>query len=180
MRIDRQMLVAAVLAGTLALVGCGGSSGSSSNSAPAEKEEAPQEQPAEQQTAPEPEPEPEPEPAAVETKYPTTIDGVRLAKDYEGKDVVIVTYTWTNGSDDTTSFAFSVNTKVFQNGIECESNFFVDDADTDKYMSDVRPGTTITVEQAYTLQDLSDIEVEVSELISFSDDLIASGTFSLQ
>ena len=179
MRIDRQMLVAAVLAGTLALVGCGGSSGSGSNSAPAEKEEAPQEQPAEQQTAPEPEPEPEPEPAAVETKYPTTIDGVRLGEDYDGNPAAIITFTWTNNSDETTSFAASVYPQVFQNGVQCDTAFVMD-IDSDKYMSDVRPGGSVQVELAYELEDTSDIEVEVGEFLSFSDDLIASGTFSLQ
>ena len=58
MRIDRQMLVAAVLAGTIALVGCGGSS-SSSGSGKFEKDETTQEQVAE--SVPEPEPAAEPE-----------------------------------------------------------------------------------------------------------------------
>ena len=56
----------------------------------------------------------------------------------------------------------------------------VDDADSDKYMTDVRPGTTITVEMAYELQDYSEIEVEVTELFSFSNDPIAYQKFSLE
>ena len=179
MRIDRQMLVAAVLAGTLALVGCGGSSDSGSKSDAAEKEEAPQEQPAEQEAAPEPEPEPAPETKTVDTAYPTTIDGVRLGTDYEGKEIVVVTFTWTNNSEETTSFASSVYPKVFQNGIECNSAISMD-INNDKYLSDVRPGGSVQVEMAYEIEDHSDVEVEVSELFSFSDDLIASGTYSLQ
>ncbi|RVU96750.1 DUF5067 domain-containing protein [Coriobacteriales bacterium OH1046] len=176
MKINRQMFIAAVIAGTLVLAGCGSASGSGSKTDADGKADAAQEQQAEQDAAPEP----EPEPAAPETDYPTTIDGVRLGKDYNGADVAIVTFTWTNNSDDTTSFAMSVHPKVFQNGIECDSAFMVDDADNDKYTSDVRPGTTVTVEMSYELQDLSDIEVEVTELFSFSDEIIASGTYSLQ
>lgn len=181
MKIDRYGFIALLLAGTLALVGCGGSPDSGSKASTDEKEDAPQEQPAESpEPEQEPEPEPEPEPAAPDTKYPVTIDGVRLGTDYSGNDVVIVTFTWTNNSDETTSFALSVMPKVFQGGIECENAFMVDDADSDKYMTDVRPGTTITVEMAYELQDYSEIEVEVTELFSFSNDPIAYQKFSLE
>lgn len=178
MKINRQVFIAAVLAGTLALMGCASSAGSDPKTSTDDKADAPQEQSAEQDAAPEPEP--EPEPVAPETDYPTTIDSVRLGKDYSGNDVAIVTFTWTNNSDDTTSFALSVYASVFQNGIQCDSAFMVDDADNDRYMSKVRPGTTVTVEMSYELQDLSDIEIEVTELFSFSDDIIASGTYSLQ
>ena len=59
MKIDRYGFIALLLAGTLALVGCGGSPDSGSKASTDEKEDAPQEQPAE---SPEPEQEPEPEP----------------------------------------------------------------------------------------------------------------------
>ena len=59
MKIDRQFIIAAVLAGSLALVGCGGSTGSGSKTEPEKKDEPAKEQPA----APAPEPEPEPAPA---------------------------------------------------------------------------------------------------------------------
>ena len=111
--------------------------------------------------------------------YPTTIDGVRIGADYEGKEIVVVSFTWTNNSDETTSFALSVHPKVFQNGIECDTAIAMD-INNDKYMSDVRPGGSVQVEMAYEIEDHSDVEVEVSELFSFSDDLIASGTFSLE
>ena len=169
---------AALVAGSLALAlgACGGSSDPApAETAPAESAEQ-GEAAAEEQAE---ETKPEPEESAPETKYPTTIDGVRLGKDYSDEDVAIVTYTWTNNSDDTTSFAFSVNSKVFQNGIECDPNFFVDEVDSSKYSADVRPGTTITVEMAYNIEDLSDIEVEVEELFSFSDEKIAEAVLPL-
>lgn len=63
MKINRQMLVTAVLAGTFALAGCGSSSGSGSKIGSDDKADAPQEQAADQNAASEAESEPEPEPA---------------------------------------------------------------------------------------------------------------------
>ena len=58
MKVDRQVLIAALIAGTLALVGCGGSSDSGTKFSVDDKSSAPQEQVAEPEPAPEPEPEP--------------------------------------------------------------------------------------------------------------------------
>ena len=65
MKINRQILVVALLAGTLALVGCGGSS-SGSGSGKLDKGSQAQEQVA----APEPEQEPEPEPEPEQAPEP--------------------------------------------------------------------------------------------------------------
>ena len=50
-----------------------------------------------------------------------------------------------------------------------QSAFIYDDSvyDSSAYMTDVRPGTTIDVQEAFSLQDTtSPIEVEVSEWLS--------------
>ncbi len=46
-------------------------------------------------------------------------------------------------------------------------------------MNEVKSGSSITYESAYELADMSDLTVEVEELFSFSDELIAEQTFSL-
>ena len=184
MKINRHVFIAAVLTGVLALAGCGKSSGSGdAGSASAEKQESAQEQTAEQpaeqaeQSAAEEAPAEE---KAPETDYPVTIDGVRLAKDYQDKDCVIVTCTFTNNSEDTKSFASALHVEVFQNGIQCDTAITMGEKENDNYLTDVRPGTTISVDMAYELQDLSDIEVEVKELFSFKNEILASGTYPLQ
>ena len=53
------------------------------------------------------------------------------------------------------------------------------DWDSEKYSSDVKPGSSTTVEMGYALEDMSDITVEVEELLSFSDAVLAEQTFSL-
>ncbi len=182
MKASRMKFAMAVVAGALAvaLAGCGSSStsgGSTQETAATEETQAESaEQPQEAEAA---SAEAAPAEAAPASDYGVTIEGVRLGKDYEGKDCAIVTYSFTNNSDKTTSFAFAVYPKVFQNGIECDSQFFVEGKENDNYSTDIRPGTTVLVDLAYELQDLSEIEVEVTELMSFDNAILAEGTFAL-
>lgn len=114
------------------------------------------------------------EPAA----YGVTIDGCRVAEDYEGKPAAVVSYTFTNNSDDAVSFAVALNPQVFQNGVQLNTAIGTD-WDSEKYLSDVKPGASTTVEIGYELEDESDITVEVTELISFDDTVLAEQTFSV-
>ncbi|MFR0869723.1 MAG: DUF5067 domain-containing protein, partial [Adlercreutzia sp.] len=67
----------------------------------------------------------------------------------------------------------------FQNGTELELAVVADAEESGKSMNEVKPGSSITYESAYELADMSDLTVEVEELFSFSDELIAEQTFSL-
>ena len=115
--------------------------------------------------------------------YSVVIDSCRLAKDYEGKDVVIIKYVFTNNADDSTSFMVAFEDTVYQNGIGLNEAYILDDSanySSDNQMKDIKPGSTLDVEVAYVLNDTTtDIEVEVKELFSFDDKTI-SKTFSIQ
>ena len=101
------------------------------------------------------------------------IKSCRLAEDYEGKAVVIINYGFTNNGDDAAAFYTSVTAEVFQGGIGLNTCYFVDDSakyDSGNQSKEIKPGATLDVEVAYELNDTTtDIEVEVSEWISFSD-----------
>ena len=105
--------------------------------------------------------------------YNIEITSCRLAKDYEDKDIVIVKYKYTNNSDNPTSFMVAVDCTVYQDGVGLNECYIA--ADSANYSSDnqskeIKKGATIEVEEAYVLNDsTTDIEVEVEELISFSD-----------
>ncbi len=115
--------------------------------------------------------------------YKIDIDSCRLAKDYEGKDVVIVKYIFTNNDDDPASFYMTFDDAVYQNGVGLNESYVV--SDTANYSSDnqskeIKKGASLEVEVAYELNDtVTDIEVEVTELISFSDDVVTK-TFSIK
>ena len=116
--------------------------------------------------------------AAEQSACGVTIDGCRVTEDYQGNPAAVVTYTFTNNSDEATSFMVALYPKVFQNGVEL-GTAIGSDWDSEKYSSDVKPGSSTTVEMGYALEDMSDITVEVEELLSFSDAVLAEQTFSL-
>lgn len=116
--------------------------------------------------------------------YSVVIDSCRLAKDYEGKPVVIVKYIFTNNADeDPASFSFAFDDVVYQNGIGLNESYFVQDSanySSDNQLKEIKKGATLDVEVAYELDDTTtDIEVEVKELISFNDKTLTK-TFSIK
>lgn len=116
--------------------------------------------------------------------YSVKIDSCRLAKDYQGKKVVIVKYIYKNvANDNATAFYVAFDEHVYQGGIGLNESYFL--ADSAKYNADnqtkeVKKGASLEVEVAYELNDNStDIVVEVQELFSFDDTTIKK-TFSIK
>jgi len=107
--------------------------------------------------------------------YHVEIKGASIVKDYEDKPAILVSYAWTNNSDDTTSAMVAVIGKAFQDGVELDNAMLLDveGYDSGAFMKDVRPGTTIDVQTAFVLtSETSTVEFELSELISLSDDMV--------
>ena len=106
--------------------------------------------------------------------YKVEIKSCRLAKDYEGKDVAIVTYTFTNVSgENATAFYIAFDDTAYQNGVGLNEAYILDDSanySADNQTKEIKKGASLDVEVAYVLNDTTtDVEVEVKELISFSD-----------
>ena len=118
------------------------------------------------------------EPEAAQSEYAVSIDGTTLTTDYQGAPAVIVDYTFTNNSEKATSFAVACSPKVFQNGVQLETAITTDDLGNG-YMAEIKPGASTTARLAYSLSDESDITVEVEELFSLDDALLAEATFSV-
>lgn len=115
--------------------------------------------------------------------YSVEITSCRLAKSYDGKDVVIVKYKYTNVADDNaTAFYIAFDDTAYQNGVGLnEAYLLADDANysSDNQTKEIKKGASLDVEVAYELNDTtSDVEVEVKELFSFSDRTITK-TFSI-
>lgn len=155
--------LAAVVAAPLTLTACGG--GASEPQADAET--APEEQ------AQEAEPE-----EAPQSDYAVTIDGSTVTTDYEGNPAMIVDFTFTNNSDEATSFAVACSQKAFQNGVQLETAIVMDDLGNG-YMAEIKPGATTQARLAFSLADESDVTVEVGELFSLDDTILAEATFSV-
>lgn len=115
--------------------------------------------------------------------YKVEIQSCRLAKDYEGKSVVIVKYLFTNvSSEDAAAFFTSFTAEVYQNGVGLNEAYVLEDSanySADNQTKAIKKGASLEVEVAYELNDTtSDIEVEVKEWLSFSDTTITK-TFSI-
>lgn len=65
---------------------------------------------------------------AVLGDYAVEIKSAVVTQDYDGNPAVVVTYSWTNNSSDTTTPMASVSTSVFQNGIGMESVYVSDES----------------------------------------------------
>lgn len=106
--------------------------------------------------------------------FKCVVKGAKLTKDWEGKDAVLITYEFTNNSDSPISFDGALDDKLYQDGIELESAILSNDEEAKLIDTvDLKPGITKEVKKAYSLRNKkSEIEVEIQEVFSFSDDMI--------
>ena len=114
--------------------------------------------------------------------YTVTIDSCRLAEDWDGNPIAIVKYTFTNNSDEASSFNVAFTDSAYQDGVEMEHCYFADESanySDDNQSKKIKSDTSIEVEVAYTLNDTTtDIQVELEEFISFNDKIITK-TFKI-
>jgi hypothetical protein len=112
--------------------------------------------------------------------FDAKIEGATFSSDYDGKPVIVVNVAFTNNSDEAASFMFSLNAQAFQGGIELDDMVIgVDGIDSSLEMADIQPGVTVTVQKPLLLRDNSTVTVEVRDLFSFSDAILASQEFSV-
>ena len=94
--------------------------------------------------------------------YAVEIKGAKLCKDYEGNNAIMITYSWTNNSEETTSPMGSMMDEAFQDGVQLDAAIV--DFEYNDGMTDVRPGTTIDVDVIYELPGDSTVEFEISAI----------------
>lgn len=106
--------------------------------------------------------------------YGCVVKSAEITKEWTGKDAVLITYEFTNNSEDAISFDVALDAKAYQDGIGLETAILEEDTDLGIDV-EIKPGVTKEVKKAYVLRDTTTpVEIEVSELISFSDDKIVT------
>lgn len=114
--------------------------------------------------------------------YNVIIESCRLSIDYKDAPIVIVKYKFTNNGDEPASFSWSLEDRAFQDGVGLNECYTADDCANysyDNQTKEIKKGASLYVEVAYVLNDsTTDVEIEVSELFSFSDKKITK-TFSI-
>ncbi len=115
---------------------------------------------------------------AVDTlgDFKCVVKSAKLTKDYEGKDAVLITYEFTNNSQEAASFDLSLDDYVYQDGVGLEIAYLGVDEEQDFGLDvKIKPGVTKEVKKAYILRDTTtDLDVEITEFISFNDDKIVT------
>lgn len=120
------------------------------------------------------------EPAALSTagdlgNYHVEVKDAALTTDYAGNPAIVITYSWTNNSSDTTSAMAAMLEKAFQDGVQLDAAIIGDDSvyDSEANMRDIRPGTTVDVQRAYQLtSNTALVEFELSEFPSLSKEVV--------
>lgn len=102
-----------------------------------------------------------------------------VVSDYEGNPALAVKFTWTNNSDEATSFMVAAMAKAYQDGVQLDTAIYMgDDIDTDT-MKDIKPGITQDVWQVFELTSESPVEIEVEEWLGDSG-ILASKTIAVK
>lgn len=107
-------------------------------------------------------------------KYKVKYTGHALGNDYDGNPCIIIYYDFTNNSGENTDAQLSTQMKVFQNGVQCEAVYFLDESlegneSINNYTREIQPGTAVNVGEVYAISDMSPVTVEVSEFLSWED-----------
>lgn len=114
------------------------------------------------------------------SQFAITIDGCRLSTNYAGNKVAIISMTFTNNSNETTSFMDEYRIKAFQNGIELDSTYVSsDNFDSGSQTKDVQPGGTLIVQKAFELSSSSTLKVEVKNSSYSNSTIIAEKEFAV-
>lgn len=103
--------------------------------------------------------------------------------DYNGKDVIIVSFEFKNNTGDTTSFAASAKAEAEQAGTPISITTVVDveGIDCNTIAQQVKKGDTITVQKAFRLSNTTDpVTIYVNEPTAVSETGAVSKTFNLQ
>ena len=99
--------------------------------------------------------------------------GSELSKDYEGNDVVVVYFDYTNGSPDTSCAGFDFLIKAFQNKRQLEGTAMDDNQPCDDYYNEFQAGAdTVRVGNAFLISDTSDVTVNIVSLMSPTSDSV--------
>lgn len=97
--------------------------------------------------------------------YNVEVKSAKLAKDVSDNPIIVVTYSFTNNSDDSIAFDTIIDDKAFQDGVELGfvyTSWGVDGLDFETKRKEIKPGVTYDVTCAYELNDQStpvDIEL---------------------
>lgn len=111
--------------------------------------------------------------------YHVAISGIRRDSDYKGNPTVVLTCKWVNNSDKPVSFTNALGVTVTQGDAVCEQAVYTTGIYSDTVLTDLQPGESLEVENAYKLVDnTTAVSVKVAQQF-VPDGAVLNGTFEL-
>lgn len=113
--------------------------------------------------------------------FEVQINDFTLGRDYQDSPAVLVSYTFTNNSDEATSATASLVSRAYQNGVELDSALITgnESYNSQDSLKDVQPGASIDLQTAFVLSsETAPVEFEMTEAFSFSDSKLGK-TFAI-
>lgn len=96
------------------------------------------------------------------------------------KDILIVYFDFTNNSKDNTRAGYNYDINCFQNGVELDYPLLKVVKEEDNIMKEIQPNTSITIAEAFILNDRSNVDLEVEAHSSFIDKKLIKKTLTLE
>lgn len=121
-----------------------------------------------------------------EASFDVTIDKAEVTDDGEGGNLLLLTMTFTNNSDEPTSFSMAVEPQLFQAGIELQWGYlpYGHPASNDDLemagSTEIKSGASIQLMEVYELQDAeSPVEVKLIDYMSYDRRAVVDTTIEL-
>lgn len=102
----------------------------------------------------------------------------KATSEYEEGDLLMVTYTFTNNSEDTVAADTVLILKAFQDGIEVDQTFD-SELTGDNASKSIKPGASLECKALFKLSSASDLEVEATEFCGLDDSMVTK-TYTIQ
>lgn len=107
--------------------------------------------------------------------YIVSIVSYSITENHKGEPVLYVELGFSNNGNESRQFASAISFEAFQDGIELDTAYLMDDDSGESQMRDVKPGAGTLVTKAFVLtSNTSVVEIEIKESISFSDEVITT------
>lgn len=153
------LLLSLVMASTFAGCGSNNSNGSTSTTTTTANEHS---QSSSEDNTVEPEPKTTQEKSGTIGNFAVSIENGEITTSKNGKKALLVTYSFKNGSDKTVKFADVLSAEAYQNNTAClQAGMENQEHDIETMLTELKPGETKNVYEAYLLQDDSDVTVRV-------------------
>lgn len=104
-----------------------------------------------------------------------------IEKDFAGNPCLLVYYDYTNNGTTASSAMVDITLHAYQNGTALNAAIpETNDDSIDQYLSEIQPGQTINICQAFSITDMSDVTLQATEAFSFGNGQTTSQILKLQ